>query len=120
METLRSESILKFEANGLTASAPVETPADGDLIVTNSITRTYVATSDADIATAAAEFLTAARDAGWTGPDFADPGDNGVFGTTLEKGEATLDATYKTTRSFDLLPNDDDEISLVVRVQSAA
>ncbi len=117
---LRQEAVLENVPAGVEAEEPVEIPADGDLVAINAITRRSVAGDDASLAAAATVMYQAALADGWTGPDFEDPGSSGVFGTTLTKGEMTLDISYRTSASFDLLANDEDVLALDLRMETGS
>ena len=118
MDELRQEPILAFESDSVVAEAPVELPADGQLVYTNAVSRRYVAPDDAALATAGAEAYEMAMAEGWEGPPPSDPGSGGVHGTTLTKGELTLDLTYQTSASFDPLESDEDILALDIVVST--
>jgi hypothetical protein len=111
---LRGEQILAFVPDGVTAEPPVELPADGQLVTTNAISRRFIAQDDAALAAAGQQAYDAALADGWSGDPPSDPGSSGVFGTTLDKGEMSLDIVYQTSRSFDLLESDEDVLALTV------
>ncbi len=118
LKQLRSEAILSTELEGLTAEPPVELPADAQLEYTNAISRRYIATDDESLIQAAQQIYDAAIADGWTGEPPSDPGSSGVFGTTLEKGEMSLDLSYQTSESFDLLDTDVDELALMIVIST--
>lgn len=118
MKDLRQEPILEFRPAGVVAGDAIELPADGDMVLTNAITRRFVAESDEALAQAGTEEYRSALSDGWEGPALSDPTSSGVFGTTLSKGEMDLDITYSTSASFDLFDSDEDVLALDISLST--
>lgn len=120
MSTLRAEAVTLVRPPGVTFDGFVEDPADGEQKTDNLIYWSFTGASDAALASGTTTIYDAAIADGWSGPPPSDPGAGGVFGTTLTKGELSLDLSYSTSRSFDLLPDDVDALSIDLRLQIPA
>jgi len=118
MARLREESIVDFEPTGVTAEPLVELPADKQVEFTNAISRRFVADTEETVAEAGRQIYEAAVADGWLGDAPSDPGSSGVYGTTLAKGEMSLDVTYQTSASFDLMETDEDVLSIDIVIST--
>lgn len=119
IKVLNEQSIVHFAPGGLADKGLVKSPAEG-IAVDNKISHKFIAPDDATLLDACEQTYRAALDDGWTGPGLADRTSNGIVSTQLHKGEMDLKIACVTSRTFDLLDNDKDEIRLTVRISTGS
>jgi hypothetical protein len=119
IEMLRNEAVIDFVPRGVEDQGILESPAEG-MDLSNRISRKFIAPSDEALLTACADYYQAAIAEGWEGAEPVDTNSSGIVSTHLSKADMELHITCRTTQSFDLLENDQDEIRLSVRLSTSS